>query len=38
VSRPIHVGRTIIVVETDVRDGDDRRVALVTQSQLVLAG
>ena len=38
VARPIHVGRTIIVVETDVRDGDDRRVALVTQSQLVLTG
>jgi len=38
VARPIHVGRTIIVVETDVRDGDDRRAALVTQSQLVLGG
>jgi len=38
VSRPIHVGRTVIVVETDVRDQDDRLVARVTQSQLVLAG
>ena len=38
VARPIHIGRTIIVIETDVRDGDDRRVALVTQSQLVLTG
>jgi 1,4-dihydroxy-2-naphthoyl-CoA hydrolase len=37
-SRPLHVGRTIIVVETDVRDADDRLVARVTQSQLVLAG
>ena len=36
VSRPLHVGRTIIVVETDVRDEDDRLVARVTQSQLVL--
>ena len=36
VSRPIHVGRTVIVVETDVRDADDRLVARVTQSQLVL--
>jgi 1,4-dihydroxy-2-naphthoyl-CoA hydrolase len=36
VSRPLHVGRTIIVVETDVRDEDERLVARVTQSQLVL--
>lgn len=37
-SRPLHVGRTIIVVETDVRDDGDRLVARVTQSQLVVAG
>lgn len=36
VSRPLHVGRTIAVVETDLRDADGRRVARVTQSQLVL--
>ena len=36
-SRPLHVGRTVIVIETDVRDGRDRLVARVTQSQLVLA-
>lgn len=35
-SRPLHTGRTVIVVETDVRDGRDRLVARVTQSQLVL--
>ena len=37
-SQPLHVGRTTIVVQTDVRDGDDRRVALVTQTQAVLLG
>jgi uncharacterized protein (TIGR00369 family) len=36
VSRPLHTGRTVIVVETDVTDADDRRVARVTQSQAVL--
>ena len=37
VSRPLHIGRTVIVVETDVRDPQDRLVARVTQSQAVLA-
>ena len=37
VSRPLHIGRTVIVVETDVRDQNDRLVARVTQTQLVLA-
>jgi 1,4-dihydroxy-2-naphthoyl-CoA hydrolase len=37
ISRPLHVGRTLIVVETDVRDAGDRLVARVTQTQLVLA-
>ena len=37
VSRPLHVGRTLIVVDTDVTDGDGVRVARVTQSQLVLS-
>jgi uncharacterized protein (TIGR00369 family) len=36
VSRPLHKGRTLIVVETDLRDDRDRLVAKVTQSQLVL--
>jgi uncharacterized protein (TIGR00369 family) len=37
VARPIHIGRTTIVVQTDVRDAEDRRVALVTQTQMVLS-
>lgn len=36
VSRPLHIGRKVIVVETDLRDGEARLVARVTQSQLVL--
>jgi uncharacterized protein (TIGR00369 family) len=36
VSRPLHVGRSTIVVETDLFDDDDRRVARVTQTQAVL--
>lgn len=36
-SRPLHVGRTVIVVETDVRDAQDRLVARVLQTQLVLS-
>jgi 1,4-dihydroxy-2-naphthoyl-CoA hydrolase len=35
-AHPLHVGRTTIVVQTDIRDDDDRRVALVTQTQAVL--
>ena len=37
-SHPLHVGRTTIVVQTDLRDDDERRVALVIQSQAVLSG
>ena len=37
VSRPLHVGRTTIVVETDVLDGDGRRCTRTTQVQAVLA-
>jgi uncharacterized protein (TIGR00369 family) len=37
-SRPLHTGRTVIVIETDLRDDRDRLVARVTQSQVVLAG
>jgi 1,4-dihydroxy-2-naphthoyl-CoA hydrolase len=36
-SRPLHVGRTIIVVETDVRDLRERLAARVHQTQLVLS-
>ncbi len=36
-SRPLHVGSTTIVVETEVRrTSDDRLVAKVTQTQVVL--
>ena len=37
VARPLHVGRTFIVVQTDLSDEDARRVAQVTQTQAVLA-
>ena len=37
VARPLHAGRTVIVVQTDLRDNDDRLVAQVTQTQAVLA-
>ena len=35
-SRPLHVGRTTIVVETDLRDDAGKHVARVTQTQAVL--
>lgn len=35
-SRPLHIGRTVIIVETDLRDERDRLVARVVQTQLVL--
>jgi 1,4-dihydroxy-2-naphthoyl-CoA hydrolase len=38
VTTPVHLGRSTIVVQTDLRDADDRRVALVIQTQAVLAG
>jgi uncharacterized protein (TIGR00369 family) len=38
VTRPLHVGRTVIVVQTDMTDDAGRRVAQVTQTQTVLAG
>ena len=37
ISRPLHVGRTFIVVDTELRDADDRLAARVTQTQAVLA-
>ncbi len=36
VSKPFHVGRTVIGVGTDVMDEEGRLVARVSQSQLVL--
>ncbi|HEX2382248.1 MAG TPA: PaaI family thioesterase [Acidimicrobiales bacterium] len=36
-ARPLHVGRTVVVVDTELRDGDDRLVARVTQTQAVLS-
>ncbi len=35
-SRPLHVGRSTIAVQTELRDGDGRLVAVVTQTQAVL--
>jgi 1,4-dihydroxy-2-naphthoyl-CoA hydrolase len=35
-THPLHVGRTTIVVQTDVTDDEGRRVAQVTQTQAVL--
>jgi uncharacterized protein (TIGR00369 family) len=36
VSRPLHVGRTTVVIDTEVRDEDERLVARTTQTQAVL--
>jgi uncharacterized protein (TIGR00369 family) len=36
VARPLHVGRSFIVVQTDLTDDDGRQVAQVTQTQAVL--
>jgi 1,4-dihydroxy-2-naphthoyl-CoA hydrolase len=36
VARPLHAGRTFVVVQTDLTDDDDRRVAQVTQTQAVI--
>ena len=36
VTRPLHVGRSFIVVQTDLIDDDGRRIAQVTQTQAVL--
>ena len=36
VARPLHTGRNFIVVQTDLRDDDDRHIAQVTQTQAVL--
>lgn len=36
VSQPLHKGRSVIVIETDLIDHDGRLAARVTQSQIVL--
>jgi uncharacterized protein (TIGR00369 family) len=36
ISRPLNVGRNVIVVETELQDDDGRAVARVVQSQAVL--
>jgi 1,4-dihydroxy-2-naphthoyl-CoA hydrolase len=36
VTRPLHVGRTVMVLDTDVVDNGQELLARVTQSQLVL--
>jgi 1,4-dihydroxy-2-naphthoyl-CoA hydrolase len=36
IARPLHVGRTTIVVQTELRDANDKIVALMTQTQAVL--
>jgi uncharacterized protein (TIGR00369 family) len=35
-ARPLHVGRTTIVIETEVRNSDGRLVIKTTQTQAVL--
>jgi 1,4-dihydroxy-2-naphthoyl-CoA hydrolase len=35
-TRPLHTGRTTIVVQTELRDSNDKLVAMVTQTQAVL--
>jgi uncharacterized protein (TIGR00369 family) len=38
IARPLHAGRTVIVVQTDLLDDAERLVAQVTQTQAVLGG
>jgi uncharacterized protein (TIGR00369 family) len=37
-SAPLHAGGSVIVVETELRDADERLVAKTTQTQAVLRG
>ncbi len=37
IAKPIHLGNTLVVVETDVRDNGGKLVARVNQTQLVLS-
>lgn len=36
VARPLHIGRSTIVVQTELHDASGRRVAITTQTQAVL--
>jgi uncharacterized protein (TIGR00369 family) len=36
VARPLHIGRSTIVVQTELNDASGRRVAITTQTQAVL--
>jgi 1,4-dihydroxy-2-naphthoyl-CoA hydrolase len=36
-AKPIHVGRSLVVIQSDVRNDEELLVACVTQSQLVLS-
>jgi 1,4-dihydroxy-2-naphthoyl-CoA hydrolase len=38
ITRPLHAGRNVIVVQTDLSDPAGRRVAQVTQVQAVISG
>jgi 1,4-dihydroxy-2-naphthoyl-CoA hydrolase len=38
VSRPLHAGRSVIIVQTELSDDQGRLVAQVTQNQAVLPG
>jgi acyl-coenzyme A thioesterase PaaI-like protein len=33
---PLHIGRNTMVWQTTIRDATDKRIAVVTQTQLVL--
>ncbi len=35
-ARPLHAGRSFIVVETEIRDDEDKLAAKITQTQAVL--
>jgi len=37
IARPLHVGRTIIVVQTDLLDRSGKRIAQTTQTQAVIS-
>ena len=37
VARPLHIGGSTIVVQTDINDASGKRVAQITQTQVVLA-
>ncbi len=36
IARPLHAGRTIVVIDTELRDDEGKLVARVTQTQAVL--